>query len=179
MAGNRSSRSLGKSAGKMIIIQPETIRIADLKRTDTNKAMEAKVYHKWTTRSIQDPKPRPTGPALNAKCGPAVGLTLDFIASAFSLHRTVKGVYLGDERGCHVIVSYDDETSIQTTLNALDRKPCSHLRGRFLHVLIQFNVRCLRSGRGVLASVDVGPWHNLAKRRVQHYGYEFCYNVSS
>ncbi|GJR56212.1 hypothetical protein Tco_1406733 [Tanacetum coccineum] len=89
-----------------------------------------------------------------AKCGPAVGLTLDFIASAFSLHRTVKGVYLGDERGCHVIVSYDDETSIQTTLNALDRKPCSHLRGRFLHVLIQFNVRCLRSGRGVLASVQ-------------------------
>ncbi|GKB10016.1 hypothetical protein Tco_0843939, partial [Tanacetum coccineum] len=62
-----------------------------------------------------------------AKCGPAVGLTLDFIASAFSLYRTVKGVYLADERGCRVIVSYDDETSAQTTLNALDRKPCSHL----------------------------------------------------
>ncbi|GKC20482.1 hypothetical protein Tco_1022632 [Tanacetum coccineum] len=169
MAGNRSSRSLGKSAGKMIIIQPETIRIADLKRTDTNKAMEAKVYHKWTARSIQDPKPikfccilldqqscsriyimglpkftRPKGCHQElssnfyvAKCGPGVGLTLDFIASAFSLYRTVKGVYLADERGCRVIVSYDDETSAQTTLNALDRKPCSHLGGQEEECLLQ------------------------------------------
>nr|GEV66705.1 hypothetical protein [Tanacetum cinerariifolium] len=41
----------------MIIIQPETIRIIDLKRTDINKAMEAKVYHERTARSIQDQKP--------------------------------------------------------------------------------------------------------------------------
>ncbi|GJV63886.1 hypothetical protein Tco_1474714 [Tanacetum coccineum] len=141
-------------ARKMIIIQPETIRIADLKRTDTNKAMEAKVYHKglqeaskiqnqsssavycWTNRSniewymvgrvAKTPKlvtriallrcriyimglPKFTCPkgchqelSFNlyvAKCGPAVGLTLDFIASTFSLYRIVKGVYLADERG--------------------------------------------------------------------------------
>ncbi|GJR14322.1 hypothetical protein Tco_0796974 [Tanacetum coccineum] len=28
-----------------------------------------------------------------------------------------------------------------------------------------------------LAVVDVRPWHNLAKRMVQNYGYEFCYNI--
>ncbi|GKE81727.1 alkylated DNA repair protein AlkB homolog 8, partial [Tanacetum coccineum] len=49
---------------------------------------------------------------------PAVGLTLDSIASAFSLYGTVKGVYPADESGCRVIVSYDDETSAQTALNA-------------------------------------------------------------
>ncbi|XP_004300541.1 PREDICTED: alkylated DNA repair protein alkB homolog 8-like [Fragaria vesca subsp. vesca] len=29
----------------------------------------------------------------------------------------------------------------------------------------------------LLAAVDERPWKNLAKRRVQHYGYEFCYEV--
>ena len=31
----------------------------------------------------------------------------------------------------------------------------------------------------LLAAVDSRPWHHLAKRRVQHYGYAFCYEVSS
>lgn len=31
----------------------------------------------------------------------------------------------------------------------------------------------------LLAAVDDRPWNRLAKRRVQHYGYEFCYDVSS
>ncbi|GKE13237.1 hypothetical protein Tco_1416788 [Tanacetum coccineum] len=30
----------------------------------------------------------------------------------------------------------------------------------------------------LLAAVDVRPWHNLAKRMVQNYGYEFCYNIA-
>lgn len=30
----------------------------------------------------------------------------------------------------------------------------------------------------LLAAVDDRPWKNLAKRRVQHYGYEFLYEVS-
>ncbi|XP_031284564.1 alkylated DNA repair protein ALKBH8 homolog isoform X2 [Pistacia vera] len=30
----------------------------------------------------------------------------------------------------------------------------------------------------LLAAVDSRPWKNLAKRRVQHYGYEFCYDVN-
>lgn len=29
----------------------------------------------------------------------------------------------------------------------------------------------------LLAAVDERPWKNLAKRRVQHYGYEFCYET--
>ncbi|KAK9667681.1 hypothetical protein RND81_13G004500 [Saponaria officinalis] len=29
----------------------------------------------------------------------------------------------------------------------------------------------------LLAAVDSRPWINLAKRRVQHYGYEFCYQT--
>ncbi|KAI3821874.1 hypothetical protein L1987_09449 [Smallanthus sonchifolius] len=29
----------------------------------------------------------------------------------------------------------------------------------------------------LLAAVDARPWHSLAKRRVQHYGYEFCYDI--
>lgn len=30
----------------------------------------------------------------------------------------------------------------------------------------------------LLAEVDDRPWKSLAKRRVQHYGYEFLYEVS-
>lgn len=30
----------------------------------------------------------------------------------------------------------------------------------------------------LLLEVDARPWNCLAKRRVQHYGYEFCYQVS-
>lgn len=29
----------------------------------------------------------------------------------------------------------------------------------------------------LLAAVDARPWQSLAKRRVQHYGYEFCYET--
>ncbi|KAL3613810.1 Alkylated DNA repair protein alkB 8 [Castilleja foliolosa] len=29
----------------------------------------------------------------------------------------------------------------------------------------------------LLAAVDNSPWHHLAKRRVQHYGYAFCYDI--
>lgn len=29
----------------------------------------------------------------------------------------------------------------------------------------------------LLAAVDTQPWIGLAKRRVQHYGYEFCYGT--
>ncbi|XP_021647806.2 alkylated DNA repair protein ALKBH8 homolog isoform X3 [Hevea brasiliensis] len=30
----------------------------------------------------------------------------------------------------------------------------------------------------LLTAVDDRPWNNLSKRRVQHYGYEFCYEVN-
>lgn len=69
-----------------------------------------------------------------ANCGPAVGLSLDCIASAFGSYGTVKGVYPADESGCRVIVSYCDESSAQLALEALNQKPCSDLGGRFLHI---------------------------------------------
>ncbi|PWA75715.1 Nucleotide-binding, alpha-beta plait [Artemisia annua] len=143
-----------------------------------------------------------------ANCGPAVGLTLDSIESAFSLYGTVKGVYPADESGCRVIVSYDDESSAQTALKALDRKTCSDLGGRSLHIRysvqrplsqvvptdsVQVSLEAsemnipgvylihdfisAQEEEQLLAAVDARPWHNLAKRRVQHYGYEFCYNI--
>lgn len=34
-----------------------------------------------------------------------------------------------------------------------------------------------RRSQELLAAVDSRPWKSLAKRRVQHYGYEFCYAV--
>ncbi|GJU25984.1 transposon TX1 [Tanacetum coccineum] len=45
----------------------------------------------------------PIADNVAANCSPAVGLTLDSIASAFSLYGTVKGVYPADESGCQVI----------------------------------------------------------------------------
>lgn len=143
-----------------------------------------------------------------ANCGPAVGLTLDSVASAFSKYGTVKGVYPADESGCRVIVSYNDENSAQSALKALDRCPCPDLGGRSLH--IRYSVQrpqlqvvatdsvqvCLEASElnipgiylihdfvsaqeeeQLLAAVDASPWHSLAKRRVQHYGYEFCYDI--
>ncbi|KAJ0730725.1 putative tRNA (carboxymethyluridine(34)-5-O)-methyltransferase [Helianthus annuus] len=143
-----------------------------------------------------------------ANCGPAVGLSLDRIASAFSSYGTVKGVYPADESGCRVIVSYYDETCAQSALKALNRNPCHDLGGRSLH--IRYSVErppCqVKSGDSVqvsleaselnipgiylihdfvsaqeeeqlIAAVDARPWHSLAKRRVQHYGYEFCYHI--
>ncbi|XP_024984937.1 alkylated DNA repair protein ALKBH8 homolog isoform X3 [Cynara cardunculus var. scolymus] len=69
-----------------------------------------------------------------ANCGPAVGLTLASIASAFSSYGIVKGVYPADESGCRVIVSYHDESSAQAALEALNRHPCPDLGGRSLHI---------------------------------------------
>nr|XP_043612715.1 alkylated DNA repair protein ALKBH8 homolog [Erigeron canadensis] len=143
-----------------------------------------------------------------ANCGPGVGLSLDSIASAFSLFGTVKGVYPADNSGCRVIVSYNDESSAQAALMALDRKPCPDLGGRSLHIRysvqrsmgqvnttdsVQVSLEAselnipgiylihdfvsAQEEEQLLAAVDVRLWHSLAKRRVQHYGYEFCYDI--
>ncbi|XP_076959327.1 alkylated DNA repair protein ALKBH8 homolog [Bidens hawaiensis] len=144
-----------------------------------------------------------------ANCGPAVGLTLDRIASAFTSFGIVKGVYPADETGCRVIVSYHDHASAHSALKALTQSPCLRdLGGRSLHV--RYSVErppCLAKGSDsvqvyleaselnipgiylihdfvspqqeeqLLAAVDARPWHSLAKRRVQHYGYEFRYDI--
>ncbi|KAK1435960.1 hypothetical protein QVD17_01733 [Tagetes erecta] len=143
-----------------------------------------------------------------ANCGPAVGLSLDCIASAFGSYGAVKGVYPADESGCRVIVSYCDESSAQLAFEALNQKPCHDLGGRFLHIRysverpqcqvkgtdsVQVSLEAselnipgiylihdfvsVQEEEQLLAAVDARPWHNLAKRRVQHYGYEFCYDI--
>ncbi|XP_076903541.1 alkylated DNA repair protein ALKBH8 homolog [Bidens hawaiensis] len=143
-----------------------------------------------------------------ANCGPAVGLTLDRIASAFSSFGTLKGVYPADETGCRVIVSYHDHTSAHSALKALNQNPSRDLGGRSLHIRYsierpswpakasdsvqvyleasELNIPGIylihdfvspQQEEQLLAAVDARPWHSLAKRRVQHYGYEFRYDI--
>ncbi|XP_021903098.1 alkylated DNA repair protein alkB homolog 8 [Carica papaya] len=143
-----------------------------------------------------------------ANCGPAVGSSLDTIASVFSAFGEVKGVYAADDSGARVIVSYTESTSAQAALKAMDGRPCPDLGGRSLH--IRFSVLQLtfeahlndtlpvalvsseldipglylmhdfvteNEEQELLAAVDGRPWNCLSKRRVQHYGYEFCYDT--
>uniref|UniRef100_A0A5B7AMY2 RRM domain-containing protein n=1 Tax=Davidia involucrata TaxID=16924 RepID=A0A5B7AMY2_DAVIN len=141
-----------------------------------------------------------------ANCGPAVGLSFDTIASAFSTYGEVKGVYAADESGTRVIVSYFEESSAQAALKVLDGHPCPDLGGRCLHirysvlqppsqvndlvpvslVASELNIPGIyllhdfvtaKEEEELLAAVDGRPWKSLAKRRVQHYGYEFCYET--
>lgn len=69
-----------------------------------------------------------------ANCGPAVGSSLDTIASVFSAFGEVKGVYAADDSGARVIVSYTESTSAQAALKAMDGRPCPDLGGRSLHI---------------------------------------------
>uniref|UniRef100_A0A5B7ARV6 RRM domain-containing protein n=1 Tax=Davidia involucrata TaxID=16924 RepID=A0A5B7ARV6_DAVIN len=134
-----------------------------------------------------------------ANCGPAVGLSFDTIASAFSTYGEVKGVYAADESGTRVIVSYFEESSAQAALKVLDGHPCPDLGGRCLHirysvlqppsqvndlvpvslVASELNIPGIyllhdfvtaKEEEELLAAVDGRPWKSLAKRRVQHYG---------
>ncbi|XP_009783080.1 alkylated DNA repair protein ALKBH8 homolog isoform X2 [Nicotiana tabacum] len=73
-----------------------------------------------------------------ANCGPAVGLTFDTIEAVFGAYGPVKGVYLADESGTRVIVSYHEERSAESALKALSRRACPELGGRSLH--IQYSV---------------------------------------
>lgn len=69
-----------------------------------------------------------------ANCGPAVGLSHDAIAAAFSAFGEVNGVYPADESGVRVIVSFADPFSAKSALEALSGRPCSDLGGRTLHI---------------------------------------------
>ncbi|KAM3289367.1 alkylated DNA repair protein ALKBH8 [Capsicum chacoense] len=142
-----------------------------------------------------------------ANCGPAVGLTLDTIETVFGAYGQVKGVHLADESGTRVIVSYHDEKSAESALKALNRRACPELGGRSLHIQFSVPSVCqvavndsvqvsteaseldipglylihdfisAKEEEELLAAVDSGPWQKLAKRKVQHYGYEFHYNT--
>ncbi|CAI9094934.1 OLC1v1030769C1 [Oldenlandia corymbosa var. corymbosa] len=140
-----------------------------------------------------------------ANCGPAVGLSFDVISSVFNEFGEVKGVYPADETGTRVIVCFDCQSSAESAMEALHGRPCPLLGGRCLHIrysvqstdtvrardLVDVSLTdselkvpgvyllhdfvTVREEEELLAAVDSRPWHNLAKRRVQHYGYEFCY----
>ncbi|KAL7122492.1 hypothetical protein ACP275_01G048900 [Erythranthe tilingii] len=142
-----------------------------------------------------------------ANCGPAVGLSYETIATVFGAYGELKGVYAADESGTRVIVSYHNESSSRAAMKALNGHKCSSLGGRFLHIQYSVQslgkVNCDASvpvstsasdleipglylmhdfvtpeeEQELLAAVDNRPWHKLAKRRVQHYGYAFCYNI--
>ncbi|KAL0330059.1 UNVERIFIED_CONTAM: Alkylated DNA repair protein ALK [Sesamum radiatum] len=141
-----------------------------------------------------------------ANCGPAVGLSYDTIASVFGTYGEVKGVCAADESGTRVIVSYHDKSSAQAAMKALNRHPCSSLGVVFCTFSILYNhlvnnidsvpvstsasdldipglylmhdFVTAQEEQELLAAVDDRPWQHLAKRRVQHYGYEFRYDVN-
>nr|GMD29061.1 alkylated DNA repair protein alkB homolog 8 [Ipomoea batatas] len=142
-----------------------------------------------------------------ANCGPAVGLSLDTIAFVFGTYGEVRGVYPADESGTRVIVSYHEESAAQSALKALDGHPCPELGGCSLHIRysvqsiakVQVNDSSVvsleaselkipglylihdfitaKEEEELLVAVDSKPWQNLAKRRVQHYGFEFRYDI--
>lgn len=151
------------------------------------------------------------GPSPNlfvANCGPAVGLSLDAISSAFAAFGELKGVFPADDSGARVIVSYSDEASAQEALSALEGRPFSALGGRVLHIRYsvhrqpspakghdslevalttsELNIPGIyllhdfvtaKEEEELLAAVDARLWNSLAKRRVQHYGFEFFYQT--
>ncbi|XP_022137443.1 alkylated DNA repair protein alkB homolog 8 isoform X2 [Momordica charantia] len=142
-----------------------------------------------------------------ANCGPAVGITHASISEVFGQFGDVKAVHAADESGARVIVCFSDEFSARAALEALHGRPCSLLGGRTLHIrysIIRPTVSPLndsvsvslsaseldipglyllhdfvtaREEEELLLEVDARPWNCLAKRRVQHYGYEFCYQT--
>lgn len=69
-----------------------------------------------------------------ANCGPAVGLSFNTIADAFSVFGEVKGVFDADETGTRVIVAFGDEDCAKEASEALNGKQCSALNGRVLHI---------------------------------------------
>ncbi|CAA0812022.1 RNA-binding (RRM/RBD/RNP motifs) family protein [Striga hermonthica] len=142
-----------------------------------------------------------------ANCGPTVGLSYDAIASVFAAYGEVKGVCAADGSGTRVIVSYHDTSSSRAAMKALNGRLCSALGGRSLHIQYSMqsfgkvnNIESVsvstsasdldipglhlvhdfvtdKEEQELLAAVDVRPWQHLAKRRVQHYGYAFCYDI--
>lgn len=142
-----------------------------------------------------------------ANCGPAVGLSYDSISLAFRKYGDVKGVYAADDTGARVIVCFSCKMAAASALEDLNGRPCPLLGNRTLHIRFSVQstspthlnfvipvsltdseldipgVHLLHDfvskneEEELLTEVDSRPWHHLAKRRVQHYGYAFCYDT--
>ncbi|KAI3933733.1 hypothetical protein MKW92_044134 [Papaver armeniacum] len=141
-----------------------------------------------------------------ANCGPTVGISYEEIESVFSKFGELQGVYPADETGARVVVSYFDVKSSQAAFTAFNGNPCLEFGGRLLHIrysilqpiprikdsvpvaleaselqipglYLVHDFVTAKEEEELLAAVDGRPWEGLAKRRVQHYGYEFKYET--
>lgn len=139
-----------------------------------------------------------------ANCGPTVGISYEEIESVFRKFGELQGVYPADETGARVVVSYFDVKSSQAAFTAFNGNPCLEFGGRLLHIrysilqpisqikdsvpvaleaselqipglYLVHDFVTAKEEEELLAAVDGRPWKGLAKRRVQHYGYEFKY----
>jgi len=152
--------------------------------------------------------PPPSAVLYVANCGPAVGVTDADVRAAFGAFGEVAGVQAADNSGARVIVRFHEPAAAEAAIAALHGRPCDALAGRVLHIRYSVPVKpkALPGGslpvalaaselgipgiymveefvtaaeeQELLAAVDSRRWKSLAKRRVQHYGYEFLYEVS-
>lgn len=152
-------------------------------------------------------KPTSATPHLYvANCGPAAGVPFDTVFKIFSLHGPLESVVPADGSGARVIVSFRSAESAAAARQALDGQPCAALQGRIMtvkfavpvdvpavvdHLQVRKAAEELeipglflrtefvteKQEEALLAAVDAGQWQVLAKRRVQHYGYEFKYTI--
>ncbi|KAK3141593.1 hypothetical protein QOZ80_4BG0335910 [Eleusine coracana subsp. coracana] len=158
-------------------------------------------------RAEDSASPTPSAVLYVANCGPAVGVTDADVREAFGAFGEVAGVHAADDSGARVIVRFHEPAAAEAAMAALHGRPCGGLAGRVLHIRYSVPVKpkapassslpvaVTASELGIpgiymveefltaaeeqelLAAVDSRPWKSLAKRRVQHYGYEFLYET--
>lgn len=78
----------------------------------------------------------------------------------------IPGLYLWHD----FVNAKEERVRVSTFYSDTFQLVCYFVTLRFLKELFFFI-------QELLAAVDDRPWNNLSKRRVQHYGYEFCYDV--
>ncbi|KAL6843768.1 hypothetical protein ACP4OV_026339 [Aristida adscensionis] len=153
------------------------------------------------------PAAAPSAVLYVANCGPAVGVTDADVRAAFGAFGEVAEVRAADDSGARVIVRFHEPAAAEAAMAALHGRPCGRLAGRVLHIRYSVPVKPKARAGGslpvaltaaelgvpgiymvqefvtaaeeqeLLAAVDARPWKCLAKRRVQHYGYEFLYET--
>ncbi|KAJ1272626.1 hypothetical protein BS78_06G217700 [Paspalum vaginatum] len=151
--------------------------------------------------------PPPSAVLYVANCGPAVGVTDADVRAVFGAFGEVEGVQAADDSGARTIVRFHEPVAAEAAMAALHGRPCGLLAGRLLHIRYSVPVKPKARPGGslpvalaaselgipgiymvkefvsaadeqeLLAAVDSKPWKSLAKRRVQHYGYEFLYET--
>ncbi|XP_002962605.2 alkylated DNA repair protein alkB homolog 8 [Selaginella moellendorffii] len=134
-----------------------------------------------------------------------LGIALESVKAAFSEFGPVLDACAADSSKARVIVSFEREADAAAARDAWNRQCCGALGERALVIefavprerikLVEVPVSTSAQELGIpglslltefissreeerlLQEVDARPWQALAKRRVQHYGYEFLYNA--